>query len=153
RLPYACFLCASSAQSVPIRKAAGKEPACIHATACGKWCKAVTPGRIHMAHHPPSYADILASKTAVAMPHAAPLASTELRHYFQAIDNMLKVFAIHSDDEVVFLTDPLLDRRVVDAISGIAASRGARVREFMAPTTQLTDCPEEAKALVESATF
>ena len=106
-----------------------------------------------MAHHPPALADILASKTAMAMPNAAPLASTELRHYFQAIDNMLKVFAIRSDDDVVFLTDPLLDRRVVDAISGIAASRGARVREFMAPTTQLTDCPDEAKALVESATF
>lgn len=106
-----------------------------------------------MTHHPPSLSDILAGKTATAMPPERTLPSTELRHRFQAIDNMIKVFAILPGDEVVFLTDPLLDRRVVDAISGIARSRGARVREFMAPTTQLTDCPEEAKPLVESATF
>jgi hypothetical protein len=47
----------------------------------------------------------------------------------------------------------LLDRRVVDAVSGIAAARGATVREFMAPTTQLTDCPPEAVGLVEDADF
>lgn len=106
-----------------------------------------------MSHRPPSLGDILASSTATALPSSEPLPATELRHYFQAIDNMAKVFAIRPEDEVLFLTDPRLDRRVVDAISGIAASRGARCREFMAQTTQLTDCPEEAKPLVESATF
>ncbi len=106
-----------------------------------------------MTHHAPTLADILASKTATAMPSETLLPQVELRQYFQAVDNMIKVFAIRPDDQVLFLTDPLIDRRVIDAISGIALSRGVRPREFMAPTTQLTDCPEEAKALVESATF
>ena len=106
-----------------------------------------------MAFHPPSYSDIVNSKYAAALPATQVLPQTETRNYFQAIDNMLKVFAIRGGDEVLFLTDPLLDRRVVDAISGIANSRGVFPREFMAPTTQLADCPEEARALVEKATF
>ena len=56
-----------------------------------------------MSHHPPSFADILAAKTATAMPSAASLPATELRHYFQAIDNMIRVFAFKPDDEVLFL--------------------------------------------------
>lgn len=106
-----------------------------------------------MSHHPPSLDDILASKTATAMPSTASLPAVELRHYFQAIDNMIKVFAIREGDEVLFLTDPLLDRRVVDAISGIALSRGARVREFMGESSQLTAIPDEAIPAVEKATF
>src|SRR5215468_4392563 len=100
-----------------------------------------------------TYEDILASKNATAMPSTAVLPQTETRNYFQAIDNMMKVFAIRPGDEVLFLTDPGLDRRVVDAISGIANSRGVFPREFMAPTTQLHECPPEAVPLVEDATF
>ena len=106
-----------------------------------------------MSHHPPSLDDILASKTAAAMPFAATLPAVELRHYFQAIDNMIKVFAFREGDEVLFLTDPLLDRRVVDAISGIAAARGARVREFMGESSQISVIPDEAKPALEKATF
>jgi hypothetical protein len=106
-----------------------------------------------MAFHPPSYSDIVASQYATAMPSTQVLPQTEVRHYFQAIDNLIKVFAIRPGDEVLFLTDPLLDRRVVDAISGIAHSRGVFPREFMAATTQLHDCPAEARPLVEKATF
>jgi hypothetical protein len=106
-----------------------------------------------MTHKPPSREDILASATATAMPPANILPNVALRNHFQAMDNMARVFAIRPGERVVLLTDPLLDRRVVDAVSGIAAARGASVREFMAPTTQLTDCPEEAKALVEDADF
>ncbi|HTI85061.1 MAG TPA: hypothetical protein VL966_00500 [Alphaproteobacteria bacterium] len=106
-----------------------------------------------MSHHPPSFQDIVSSKTAAGMPSGAVLPSTELRQYFQAIDNLIKVFAIRPDDEVLFLTDPLLDRRVVDAISGIAASRGARVREFMGESTQISIIPEEVKPALEKATF
>jgi hypothetical protein len=65
-------------------------------------------------------ADILASKSASAMPSDHMFANTETRNYFQAIDNLIKVFAFRPGDEVLFLTDPLLDRRVVDALSGIA---------------------------------
>ena len=105
------------------------------------------------SHTPPSRDDILASATARAMPPDAVTTNTSLRHHFQAVDNMARVFAIKGGEKVVLLTDPLLDRRVVDAVSGIAAARGATVREFMAPTTQLTDCPPEAAALVEDADF
>jgi hypothetical protein len=106
-----------------------------------------------MTYQPASYDDIVASRHATAMPSPAILPQTETRNYFQAIDNLIKVFAIRPGDEVLFLTDPLLDRRVVDAISGIANSRGVFPREFMAASTQIMDCPEEARALVEKATF
>ncbi len=106
-----------------------------------------------MSHVPPTIEDILASKTASAMPPAELTDSARLRNHFQAIDNMARVFAIRGGERVVLLTDPLLDRRVVDAISGIARARGATVRESVAPTTQLTDCPPEARALVEDADF
>jgi hypothetical protein len=106
-----------------------------------------------MAHIPSSYADIVNSRSATALPAAQALPSTDTRNYFQAIDNMIKVFAIRPGEELLFLTDPLLDRRIVDAISGIALSRGVFPREFMAATTQLHDCPDEARPLVEKATF
>ena len=106
-----------------------------------------------MAFRPPSYDDIVNSKYAAAMPATTVLPQTETRNYFQAIDNLIKVYAIRPGDKMLFLTDPLLDRRVVDALSGIANSRGVFPREFMAPTTQLHDCPPEAVPLVEQATF
>lgn len=107
-----------------------------------------------MPFRPPSVSDILSSKYATAMPSAdVVLMSAETRNHFEAVDNLIKVFAIRPDDKVLFLTDPLLDRRVVDAISGIANARGVYPREFMAPNTQLSDCPKEARDLVEQATF
>jgi hypothetical protein len=106
-----------------------------------------------MKFHPPSFTDIMESKWASAMPAEQSLPSAETRNYFQAIDNLSRVFAIRPTDEVLFLTDPLLDRRVVDALSGIALSRGARPREFMAPTTQVDFCPEEVRPIVQKATF
>ncbi|MGE0650578.1 MAG: hypothetical protein AB7P12_02340 [Alphaproteobacteria bacterium] len=106
-----------------------------------------------MSHAPPTRDDILASATAAALPPDSNTDGTRLRHHFQAVANMNHVFAIRGGEKVVLLTDPLLDRRVVDAVSGIAAANGATVREFMAPTTQLTDCPPEAVTLVEDADF
>jgi hypothetical protein len=106
-----------------------------------------------MAFRPPSYEDIVNSKYATALPAQSVLPQTETRNYFQAIDNLIKVYAIRPGEKVLFLTDPLLDRRVVDAISGIANARGVFPREFMAPTTQLHECPPEAVPLVEDATF
>ena len=106
-----------------------------------------------MTAHGPSLQDILASPTATAMPSPEVTSSTQTRQYFQAIDNLIKVFDFRPGDEVLFLTDPLLDRRVVDALTGIANSRGVHPREFMAPTTQVMSCPPEVKGLVEKATF
>lgn len=106
-----------------------------------------------MKFHPPSTDDILRSKFAAAMPSDHVFPAAETRNYFQAIDNLIRVFAIRPSDDVLFLTDPLLDRRVVDAISGIALSRGVQPREFMAPTTQVDACPDELRPLVQKATF
>jgi hypothetical protein len=106
-----------------------------------------------MAFKPPTRDDIMRSEWASAMPAAGVLPSTETRNYFQAIDNMISVFAIRPTDEVLFLTDPLLDRRVIDALAGIARSRGVEPREFMAASTQVSSCPPECRALIEKATF
>ena len=106
-----------------------------------------------MQFHPPSIDDIMRSKSASATPSDQVFAATETRNYFQAIDNLSRVFAIRPTDNVLFLTDPLLDRRVVDAISGIALARGVQPREFMAPTTQVAVCPEEVRPIVQKATF
>ena len=106
-----------------------------------------------MKFQPPTVQDILRSPHATAMPAPGVTPNTEMRDYFQAIDNMISVFAIRPDDEVLFLTDPLLDRRVVDAITGVAKSRGVQPREFMASTTQVASCPDEVRGLIEKATF
>ncbi len=106
-----------------------------------------------MAFKPPTREDILRSDWASAMPAPGVLPSTETRNYFQAIDNMISVFAIRPTDEVLFLTDPLLDRRVIDAIAGVARSRGVEPREFMAASTQVSSCPPECRAMIEKATF
>ena len=63
----------------------------------------------------------------VGLPPPLNPAITETRNYFQALDNFFRVFAIKPGDRVLMLTDTLLDRRVVDAISGLAKSRGASV--------------------------
>lgn len=100
-----------------------------------------------------SYDDIVKSLSATALPAESSFTNTDTRNYFQAIDNLIKVFAFRPGDKVLFLTDPLLDRRVVDALSGIANMRGIGPQEFMAPTTQLPGCPEDVKGLVEKADF
>ena len=106
-----------------------------------------------MTHNPPSIDDILASGTATAMPPAAPPDGVALRDRFQAYANMFKVFAIKPGERVAFLTDPRLDRRVVEAISGIARANGASVREFMRPSTRITEIPEIARPLLAESEF
>lgn len=106
-----------------------------------------------MTHNPPSIDDILASPTATAMPPAAPLDGVVLRDRFQAYANMFKVFAIKPGERVAFLTDPRLDRRVVEAISGIARANGATFREFMWPSTRITEIPEVARPLLAESEF
>ncbi len=106
-----------------------------------------------MTFVPPKRDDILRSNLASAMPATGILPQTDTRNYFQAIDNLIRVFAFRPNEEILFLTDPLVDRRVVDALSGIALSRGVQPREFMGPSSQIPKCPEEVKTIVEKATF
>ncbi|MBL8309011.1 MAG: hypothetical protein JNL19_01175 [Burkholderiales bacterium] len=80
-------------------------------------------------------------------------AITATKHYFQALDNFTRTFAFRAGDRVLMLTDPLLDPRVVDAISGHAKARGATLSAFMAPSTTLPGVPDEVKPLIQAATF
>src|SRR4051812_27879639 len=75
------------------------------------------------------------------------------REWFQAMDQFFRVFAIRPGERVLMLTDPLLDPRVVDAVSGLAKARGATVSVFMAPSTTLPRIPEELKPLLVQAHF
>ncbi|CAN5305270.1 hypothetical protein BH10PSE17_BH10PSE17_16110 [soil metagenome] len=102
-------------------------------------------------------ASILAADPAASswqgLPPAADPATTQTKYFFQALDNFQRVFAIRAGDEVLILADPLLDPRVIDAVIGIAKSRGASVRIYMEPSTQVTAIPEEVKPLLRRATF
>ena len=89
----------------------------------------------------------------VGLPPPLKGAITETKNYFQALDNFCRVFAIRPGDRVLMLTDPLLDPRVVDAVSGLAKARGATVSAYMAPSTTLPAVPDEVQPLVRRATF
>ena len=105
-----------------------------------------------VSHIPSENADILNSKTRRGLP--APVdyhASTT--EYIQALDNFHRVFGIRAGDHVVMLTDPLLDPRVVQAVQGLAKARGATFASYMGESTRYVAVPDEAKALLERATF
>lgn len=78
---------------------------------------------------------------------------TETREFFQALDNFTRTFAFRAGDRVLLLTDPLLDPRVVDAVSGHARARGAVVRQFMEPSSRVERIPDSVKPLLDEATF
>jgi len=84
-----------------------------------------------------------------------PLAPSivQTRDYFQALDNFSRVFALRPGDRVLMLIDSLLDQRVVQAVTGLAKSRGAQVRVYMEPDTKLPEVPAEVRPLLEKATF
>lgn len=89
----------------------------------------------------------------IGLPPKLNPAITDIKDYFQALDNFCRVFAIGSGDRVLMLTDPLLDPRVIDAVSGLARSRGATLTAYMAPHTKLPSVPDEIKPLIQNATF
>jgi hypothetical protein len=89
----------------------------------------------------------------VGLPPPLNPSITRTKDLFQALDNFTRVFAIRPGEKVLMLTDPLLDPRVVDAVSGLARSRGAELRQYMEPTSQVLDIPTAAKGLVEEADF
>lgn len=87
----------------------------------------------------------------VGLPPSLNLSVTRTKELFQALDNFTRVFAIRPGEKVLMLTDPLLDPRVVDAITGLARSRGAQVRQYMEPTSQVTEVPAPVRPLLEDA--
>lgn len=78
---------------------------------------------------------------------------TETREFFQALDNFTRTFAFRAGDRVLLLTDPLLDPRVVEAVSGHARALGAVVRQFMEPSSRVERIPDSVKPLLDEATF
>jgi hypothetical protein len=91
--------------------------------------------------------------TYVGLPIPVAANLTDTKYFFQALDNFSRVMAIRPGDRVLMLADPLLDPRVIDAVIGIAKSRGAEVRIYMEPSTQVTAVPEEVHAMLKKATF
>jgi hypothetical protein len=89
----------------------------------------------------------------VGLPPQIKPSLVETRNWFQAMDQFCRVFAIRPGEKVLMLTDPLLDPRVVDAVSGLAKARGATVSVFMAPSTTLPAVPEEVQPLLRKADF
>ena len=75
------------------------------------------------------------------------------RDWFQAADNFTRVFAIRPGEQVLILSDPLLDPRVINAIEGLAKSRGASVRIYTETSTRVESVPEAVKPLLEAADF
>lgn len=75
------------------------------------------------------------------------------REWFQALDQFSRVFAIRPGERVLMLTDPLLDKRVVDAVGGLCRARGAELTQYMAPHTSLPAVPDEVKPILEKADF
>lgn len=106
-----------------------------------------------MARIPNKVADILNSSTARALPRPVDYPKADTAAYIQGVDNFHRVFAIRPGDHVVMLTDPLLDPRVVQAVYGLARARGASFISYMGKSTQYVEVPDEAKALLERATF
>ncbi len=89
----------------------------------------------------------------MGLPQALSPAIAQTKNYFAALENFQRTFAFGQGDQVLLLTDPLLDTRVADAVMGLARARGAVVRQFMETTSQITQVPESVKALVMDADF
>lgn len=78
-----------------------------------------------------------------------------------AIDNFVRIFAIHPEDRVLLLVDRGLDRRVIDFVAQYARGRGAAVQVVMGErggnpsggNSASTEVPDELKPVLEWATF
>ena len=74
---------------------------------------------------PPTPAPDAAATSYVGLPTPLHAGVTQTKHFFQALDNFTRVFAIRPGDRVLMLVDSLLDARVIDAVTGLARARGA----------------------------
>jgi hypothetical protein len=97
--------------------------------------------------------DILKSWTMRGLSAEKKIAQSSITEYHQAVENMHRVFAIKPGEKVLMLHDPLIDPRVLQAIRGIALSRGAEFSAYMAPRNTIAKIPEDVKGLVEKADF
>ena len=89
----------------------------------------------------------------IGLPQEEKLETVLTGQYFEAMDNLVRTFAIRPEDTMVFLADRKLDPRVVHAICGIARSRGVKPTVIMADSSQATEIPAELRPLLDAATF
>jgi len=88
-----------------------------------------------------------------ALPRENRTPTSETEHFYQAVANFNRTFDFRPDDRVVFLTDRLLDPRVVAAISGLAFAQGVKPVTVQMHTTNMMEIPDEVKPILEQATF
>lgn len=88
-----------------------------------------------------------------AMPWASVSSTHDTELHYHAISNFVRTFAFKPDDRLVFLTDRMLDPRVVGAITGLAAAQGVKAIEVKMPTTGQLEIPDAVKPILEQATF
>ena len=86
-----------------------------------------------------------------AMPWANHLPTTETEGSIRLSRISNRTFAFKPGDRLVFLTDKLLDPRVVSAISGLALAEGIRPVVVEMPTTNMMEIPAEVKPILEQA--
>lgn len=111
-------------------------------------------GEIHAEHIDSGGRTVAIDKLAgKAMPWDNALPTTETETYFHAVSNFVRTFDFRPDDRLVFLTDKLLDPRVVSAISGLALAQGIRPMQVMSHTTNMMEIPDDVKPILEKATF
>jgi len=102
---------------------------------------------------PNSVVDILKSPTRRGLPRPVEYPQADIASYTQALDNFHRTFGIRTGDHVGMLTDPLLDPRVIQAVYGLAKARGATFASYMGASTRLAAVPDEAKPVIDRATF
>jgi hypothetical protein len=89
----------------------------------------------------------------VGLPSEDTLPTVLTGQYFEALDNFVRTFAIRPDDTMVMLADRKLDPNVIQAITGLARSRGVRPTVIVSDTTQHAAVPDDIKPIVEKASF
>jgi hypothetical protein len=87
------------------------------------------------------------------LPIAKQNDAQRLELHYHALSNFMKMFDIRPDDRLVLLTDRLIDPRVINAISGVAAAQGVRPVEVRMPNTQIEAVPDDVKPILDKATF
>jgi hypothetical protein len=97
--------------------------------------------------------DILAAPGRRGLPKPVRHPPADIGAHMRGVDNFCRVLAIRPGDHVVMLTDPLLDPRVTQAVQGLARGRGASFAAYMGESTRYVTVPDEAKPLLERATF
>ena len=89
----------------------------------------------------------------IGLPQEEKLETVLTGQYFEAMDNLVRTFAIRPDDTMVFLADRKLDRACRSCHLRHRAFAGVKPTVIMADSSQATEIPAELRPLMETATF